>query len=152
MKEIKVAPIKNGTVIDHIPSGMALKVLKILGVGEDGVDSTVSVAMRVPSQKTEWKDIVKVEDRELDAREVDKIALIAPTATINIIRNFSVAEKHPVRLPEVARGILECGNPNCITNQREPVETEFMVSTENGTRLTCVYCEREVTDVLAHIL
>ncbi len=83
---------------------------------------------------------------------MDKIALIAPTATINIIRNFSVAEKHPVQLPEVARGILRCGNPNCISNQREPVESEFLVTTEDGTRLTCVYCEREVTDVLAQIL
>src|SRR5438093_1405380 len=78
MRELRVTPIKNGTVIDHIPAGLALKVLKILGIG-DAVTSTVTVAMHVPSQAMGWKDIVKVEDRELGGRELDKIALIAPT-------------------------------------------------------------------------
>ena len=91
MRELRVTPIKNGTVIDHIPAGLALKVLKILGIG-DAVASTVTVAMHVPSQAMGWKDIVKVEDRELGSREIDKIALIAPSATVNVIRNYNVAE------------------------------------------------------------
>ena len=81
MRELKVTPIKNGTVIDHIRSGMALKVLKILGVDED-VGSTVSVLLHAPSKQTGWKDVVKIEDRELDAGEVDRISLVAPQATI----------------------------------------------------------------------
>ncbi len=91
MRELRVTPIKNGTVIDHIPAGRALKVLKILGIG-DAVTSTVTVAMHVPSQAMGWKDIVKVEDRELGSREIDKIALIAPSATVNVIRNYNVAD------------------------------------------------------------
>ncbi|MBI4416703.1 MAG: aspartate carbamoyltransferase regulatory subunit, partial [Euryarchaeota archaeon] len=122
MRDLKVTPIKNGTVIDHIPSGMALKVLKVLGITGD-VSSTVSVLMHVPSKRRGAKDIVKVEDRELNPRELNKIALIAPAATINIIRNYNVAEKHTVTLPDRIVGILRCGNPNCITNAREPVET-----------------------------
>lgn len=151
MKELRVTPIKNGTVIDHIPAGMALKVLKILGIG-DHVTSTVTVAMHVPSRAMGWKDIVKVEDRELGAREIDKIALIAPTATVNVIRNYSVAEKRRVALPERAVGILRCGNPNCISNAREPVDSEFLVRAKTPLRVVCKYCDRELEDIPAHIV
>jgi aspartate carbamoyltransferase regulatory subunit len=150
MKEVKISAIKNGTVIDHIRSGMALKVLKILGITEKSVDSTISVAMHVQSKKAGWKDIVKIEDRELDAQEVNKIALIAPSASINIIRNFNVAEKRRVSLPNVVIGIAKCSNPTCITNSKEPiepVETEFIVESKDPPRLKCKYCEREIMTV-----
>jgi aspartate carbamoyltransferase regulatory subunit len=147
MKELRVTPIKNGTVIDHIPAGMALKVLRILGITDESSDSTVTVAMRVTSKKSKLKDIVKVEDRELLEKEVDKIALVAPNATINIIQNYNIKQKHKVELPEIAKGILKCGNPNCITNLKEPVETEFTVVSENPVSLRCVYCERELENI-----
>ena len=151
MRELRVTPIKNGTVIDHIPAGMALKVLRILGIG-DAVSSTVTVAMHVPSRVMGWKDIVKVEDRELAAREIDKIALIAPTASVNVIRNYNVAEKHHVTLPDRAVGILECGNPNCISNTKEPVESEFVVRSKNPLRVFCKFCDRELEDIPSHIV
>ncbi len=151
MRELRVTPIKNGTVIDHIPAGMALKVLKILGITEN-VSSTVSVAMYVPSKRTQWKDIVKVEDRELNPREVDKISLIAPSATVNVIRNYNVAEKRRVALPEKAMGILKCGNPNCITNQKEPIETVFLVINKNPLTLKCRYCDRVIEDIPSAIV
>ncbi len=151
MRELRVTPIKNGTVIDHIPAGMALKVLRILGIG-DAVSSTVTVAMHVPSRLMGWKDIVKVEDRELAAREIDKIALVAPTATVNVIRNYNVAEKHRVALPDRAVGILRCGNPNCISNTKEPVESEFLVRSKNPLRVFCKFCDRELEDIPAHIV
>ena len=151
MRELRVTPIKNGTVIDHIPAGMALKVLKILGI-EENVSSTVTVAMHVPSKAMGWKDIVKVEDRELSPREVDKIALIAPRASVNVIRNYNVAEKHVVRLPDRAVGILRCGNPNCITNLREPVETDFFVKGGEPPQAACRYCDRVVEDIPAAIV
>ncbi len=151
MRDLKVTPIKNGTVIDHIPSGMALKLLKVLGITEN-VSSTVSVLMHVPSKKRGWKDIVKVEDRELNPKELNKIALIAPEATINIIRNYNVAEKHAVVLGERFVGILKCGNPNCITNTREPVESVFLIRSRDPLRVRCQYCDRELDDVPAAIL
>jgi len=151
VRELRVTPIKNGTVIDHIPAGMALKVLKVLGIDE-AVTSTVTVAMHVPSKAMGWKDIVTVEDRELSPREVDKIALIAPRASVNVIRNYNVAEKHVVRLPDRAVGILRCGNPNCITNLREPVETDFLVLRGEPPRVACRYCDRIVEDVAAAIV
>jgi aspartate carbamoyltransferase regulatory subunit len=150
VKEFKVTPIRNGTVIDHISVGMALKVLKIIGV-KDEVSSTVSVLMHVPSKKAGWKDIVKIEDRELDPKDLDRIALISPNATINIIRDYNVAEKFVVEVPNVIRGIMRCSNPGCITNQNEPVETQFVVESKKPIALRCVYCDRSTTDVADNI-
>ncbi len=150
MKEFKVTPIRNGTVIDHITVGMALKVLKIIGVKED-VSSTVSLLMHVPSKKAGFKDIIKIEDRELDPQELDRIALISPNATINIIRDYNVAEKFVVEVPNVIKGIMRCSNPGCITNQAEPVEPEFVVESKKPITLRCIYCDRVTTEIAENI-
>ena len=153
MKEIKIAPIRNGTVIDHITSGQALNVLKILGVNESNIDSTISVAMHVQSKKeVGFKDVVKVEDRELDPETVDKIALIAPNATIVIIRDFYVAEKTKVNLTDVITGLARCSNPNCITNMGEPVEPQFDVVSRNPPTLRCAYCDRTLVNISDNLL
>jgi aspartate carbamoyltransferase, regulatory subunit len=153
MKEIKIAPIRNGTVIDHITSGQALNVLKILGVNETNIDSTISVAMHVASKKgVGWKDVVKVEDRELDPETVDKIALIAPDASIVIIRDYYVAEKTKVNLTDVITGLARCSNPNCITNMGEPVEPQFDVVSKNPPTLRCAYCDRTLVNISDNLL
>lgn len=151
MRELKIQSIRNGTVIDHIANGLALDVLKIIGVRDLDRDSTVSVALHVRSEKLGWKDIVKVENMELSPRKVNAIALIAPTATISIIRDFQVREKRLVDLPERISGILRCPNPNCITNQHEPIESEFEVHRRRPVVLRCLYCERLVDDFLRHL-
>jgi aspartate carbamoyltransferase regulatory subunit len=151
MRELKITPIRNGTVIDHIGSGLALEVLRILGVRDLQKDSTVSVAMHVRSGKLGWKDIVKVENVELSPRAVNAIALIAPTATISIIRDFRVREKRTVDLPAKIVGVLRCPNPNCISNQSEPLESEFEVADRRPTVLKCAFCERRVDDFLRHL-
>ena len=153
MKEVKITPIRNGTVIDHITSGQALNVLKIIGVNESNIYSTISVALHVQSQKDiGWKDIVKIEDRELDPETVDKIALIAPNATIVIIRDYYVAEKYKVNLGDHVTGLARCSNPNCITNMGEPVEPEFDVVDRNPPCLRCVYCDRYLTNISDNLL
>lgn len=149
-KELKIPRIKDGTVIDHITPGNAIKVLHILGIPHSS-SSVVSVAMNVKS-KMGKKDIVKVENRELDRHEVDKIALIAPKATINIIRDYEVAEKHRVELPDEIIGIVKCSNPTCISNSREPVKSRFMVISKDPPRIKCYYCEREPDDISERII
>ena len=148
-KELYVKKIRNGSVIDHISAGHALDVLKILGIG-GGEGHIVSVAMNVSSKTDSKKDIVKVENRELKPGEVDKIALIAPSATINIIRDYEVVEKTRVKLPESIRGIVRCANPACVSNAGEPVEPKFLVERQDPLRLRCFYCVRimEKQDVL----
>jgi aspartate carbamoyltransferase regulatory subunit len=150
MKELKVTPIKNGTVIDHITPGFAVKVLHVLKIPET-TSSVVSVAMNVKSRFGK-KDIVKVENRELDTKEVDKIALIAPRATINIIRDYEVVEKHKVRLPEEIIGIVKCSNPTCVSNSREPVKSRFLLVNEDPPRIKCYYCERDTEDIAERII
>ena len=151
MKELKVQPIRNGTVIDHIAPGMALKVLHVLNIPQPGMTSTVTAAINVPSKHMGRKDIVKVEDRELDGAEVNKISLIAPKASINIIREFEVAEKRLVNLPDLVEGIVRCPNPNCITNAGEPVRSAFKVTAKDPPRLQCGYCDRMVVDIAAQL-
>ncbi len=138
-KTLRVSKIKEGTVIDHITGGHALDVIKILGITGRS-EGAVTVAMNVPSKRLGMKDMVKVEGRELNAKEVDKIALLAPHATINIIRNYKVAEKERVKLPKVIRGIVRCANPACISNSKEPVQPTFYVEKEDPLRLRCHYC------------
>jgi aspartate carbamoyltransferase regulatory subunit len=155
VREFKVAPIRNGTVIDHITAGQALNVLKILGVNENNIDSTISVLIRVPSKKEGtggWKDVVKVEDRELDPKTVDKIALIAPRATIVIIRDYSVAEKKRVVLSPSITGLVRCSNPNCITNKNEPVQPEFDVVSREPPSLRCKYCDRTLSKITDNLI
>ena len=147
--ELRVSKIRNGTVIDHIAGGQALNVLAILGIDEASGD-TVSVVMNVPSDRLGTKDIVKVEGRELSQSEVDVLSLIAPDATINIIREYEVTEKHRVERPTEVDGVLECPNTNCITNAGEPVETSFAVL-ENGVR--CEFCDTIIRENLSeHIV
>jgi len=149
-KELKIPLIKDGSVIDHITAGNAVKVLHILGIPK-GTSSVVSVAMNVNS-KMGKKDIVKVENRELDPQEVDKIALIAPKATINIIRDYKVAKKHKVELPDEVIGLLSCSNPTCISNAREPVKSRFKVVCKDPPKIKCYYCEREPEDIADRII
>jgi aspartate carbamoyltransferase regulatory subunit len=149
-KELKIPLIKDGTVIDHITAGNAVKVLHILGIPK-GTSSVVSVAMNVNS-KMGKKDIVKVENRELDSQEVDKIALIAPKATINIIRDYEVAKKHKVELPEEIIGLVTCSNPTCVSNAKEPVKSRFKIICKDPLRIKCYYCEREPDDIADRII
>jgi len=150
-RELRVKPIKNGTVIDHIAGGQALNVLKILGISGT-TDATVSVVMNVESEKLDKKDIVKVEDRELKEDEVNRIALIAPAATINIIRDYQVVEKRNVDLPGEIVNVVRCQNPNCISNTSEPIKSRMLVKAKNPVLLRCIYCEQPLTDRLAEYL
>ena len=149
MTDIHVKAIANGTVIDHITKGNALRVLKILGIDGPTLESAVSVVMHVPSDGIGHEDLVKLEDKELKKHEVDKIALIAPEATINIIREETVISKSKVELPDIVVGIVRCTNPNCITNkinivtgQTEPLPPEFTIMSKSPVALKCNFCDR----------
>ena len=149
MKELKVQPIRNGTVIDHITAGQAVNVLRILHLPRRGWTSTITAAMNVPSADGR-KDIVKIEDRELDSDEVNRIALIAPSATINIVREYELVSKTRVELPDKVQGIVRCPNNACVTNH-QPIQTAFTIQTKQPLHLRCAYCDRDVDDVAAAV-
>ena len=142
-KELKVATLKNGTVIDHIPADKLFKVVSILHL--DTCLNQITLANNLDSAKIGSKGLIKISERALAEDETNKIALIAPNAKINIIRDFVVVEKRPLILPEEVREIVQCTNPVCITNN-QPVTTRFHVLNQNGKIvLKCHYCEREVS-------
>jgi aspartate carbamoyltransferase regulatory subunit len=144
-----ISPIRNGTVIDHITGGEALNVLKIIGITGATTES-ISVATNVKSGKVGKKDIVKIENRELRKEEVDRIALIAPKASINIIRNYEVYEKKGVDIPHLLEGVVRCPNPGCISNTNEPIQSRFEVLPGG---LHCLYCDWKITkDIASHLI
>ncbi len=146
-KKLVISKIKEGTVIDHINAGKALLVLKILGIGPESRER-VSMVMNVPSGKMGKKDIVKVEGKFIGEEELNKIALIAPKATINLIKDYEVQKKFKVTLPEMIEGILRCPNGNCITNSREPIAPKFRVFLERDNVVAkCYYCGRKIKEV-----
>jgi aspartate carbamoyltransferase regulatory subunit len=144
-----VRRIKNGTVIDHIDGGEALNVVKILGI-TGATQEALSIATNVQSRNMGRKDIVKLTNRELSKEEVNRIALISPKATINIIRNFKVFEKKGVEIPTLIEGIVQCPNPGCISNTNEPIKSKFEVLPKG---LHCLYCDWVITkDLTSHII
>ncbi len=137
--KLKVSAIQNGTVIDHIPSENLFKVITILGL--DKVNNQVTFGANFESQKLGNKAIIKISDKFFEDDEINKIALIAPHAKLNIIRDYEVAEKRIVEVPEEVNGIVKCFNPKCISNF-EPMVTRFKVISKAPIDLKCRYCEK----------
>jgi len=137
--KLKVSAIKNGTVIDHIPATSLFKVLTILGL--DRISSQITFGTNLDSAKLGQKGIIKVSDIYFEDEEINKIALIAPHAKLNIIKDYVVVEKKVVEIPEKIVDIVKCFNPQCITNNEE-ITTCFQVVSKDPIALKCHYCEK----------
>lgn len=138
-KELQVSAVENGTVIDHIPAGKLFDVINVLGIHQ--CESTVTFGFNLHSNKLGKKAIIKISDKFLQDYEINKLTLVAPTAKINIIRDFEVAEKKTVQVPDQVDGIVKCVNPKCITNHQQ-VRTRFEVVGSEPIVLKCRYCEK----------
>ncbi len=139
-KQLKVDPIKNGTVIDHITSGKALQVAEILNVGNNG--NEIMIGINLASKKMGKKDIIKIENRELSKEEAGSIALISPTATLIIIEDYKVVKKFGIEIPKEINHHIICPNSKCITNIEE-VPTRFELAGKNPVEVRCGYCEKK---------
>ena len=143
-RQLLVRRIKDGTVIDHIESGKALLVLRTLDItGEEG--NVITVALNVPSSKHNKKDIIKVENRFLEKNETNKLALIAPHATINIIKEYKLVEKRKIQLPDSITGVFKCTNLKCVTNSDEYIKPVINIIDKEKVILRCRYCFRTLT-------
>lgn len=140
--ELKVKPIKNGTVIDHITQNRALNILNMLNLPDN--ETPIMVAINVESSDMGRKDIIKIEGRELSQEEVDKLVLLAPKATLNIIRDYENIRKSNLQLKDEITDVVKCSNPNCITNSNEPIQNRFYVQSKEPVILKCYYCERSM--------
>ena len=139
---LKVQPIRNGTVIDHIEAGRGKQVLAILQLENSG--TTISLLINVQSKKQKRKDIIKIEDRELDENKIEKLALISPNARVNIIRNYAVADKKEVDIPNLIKNIVKCPNENCISNNERGAISKFNLLDKETMLIQCTYCGRKI--------
>ena len=140
-RELKISAIDEGTVIDHIPTDATFKVVEILDL--ENHKGIVSIATNLQSKRIGKKGIVKVGGKSLTQDEVNKIAIVAPDATVNIIKNYDVREKIKVKTPDVIDNVVKCSNPVCITNS-EQVATKFYVVKKDPLKIKCHYCERSM--------
>ena len=139
-KTLSVSAIKDGTVIDHIPSGSAFAILQLLKLLAS--KHHISLGLNLSSRSMGYKDLIKIEDRFLTPKEAHDIAVFAPNATINIIKDYKVASKITSQLPKTIKRILICPNSRCITNS-EPVETHFLIEEhKQAVILRCHFCEK----------
>lgn len=140
MVDLIVEKIENGTVIDHIPAGMGLKVLELLKLTNAANGNRVALLMNVASKRSGKKDIVKIAGKQLDEKEANKLALVADGATLNIVRNSEVVGKSTIRLPRFLSGISKCPNPKCMTNAPSEKGLSTKFNEEEG-KFRCGYCE-----------
>ena len=139
-KELVVSALENGTVLDHIPAENVYKALDILNL--KGIENQITIGINLNSKQNGKKGIIKIADKFFEDEELNKLALLAPEATVNVIRDFKVVEKKKVELPKEITGIAKCMNPKCVTNH-QPITTKFTVNVKGSeTSLLCHYCEK----------
>ena len=141
-KELIVPAIENGTVIDHIPTDVVYQVIRLLGL--DKYNDEVLIGNYLHSKKFGRKGIVKIKNKFFDKNEINKIALVAPLASIITIRNYEIVEKIKAEIPDRIDHIIKCMNPKCITNF-EQIDTKFYVVDKENLKLRCHYCEKFTT-------
>ena len=139
-KELQVAALENGTVIDHIPSEKLFTVVSLLGL--EHMSNNITIGFNLQSKKLGKKGIIKIADKFFTDDEINRIAVVAPNVKLNIIRNYEVVEKRELTLPDELIGIVKCANPQCITNN-EPMPTRFHVIDKDQCVIKCHYCEKE---------
>ncbi|WP_428978143.1 aspartate carbamoyltransferase regulatory subunit [Bacteroides caecigallinarum] len=139
-KELQVAALENGTVIDHIPSDKLFTVVSLLNLKD--MDSNITIGYNLESKKLGKKGIIKIADKFFSDEEINRISVVASNIRLNIIRNYAVVEKKEAIMPDELKGIVKCNNPKCITNN-EPMQTWFHVTDKEKGLLKCHYCEKE---------
>lgn len=139
-EELMVAALRDGTVIDHIPSNKLFQVVRLLRL--ETMQSMVMVGYNLPSSKMGHKSIIKIADKFFTDAELNVLSVVAPNVTLCIIRDYEVVEKKCVTLPNDIVGIVRCANPKCITNN-EPMSTHFHVTNAEKGIIQCHYCEKE---------
>jgi len=141
-KQLSVSAIESGTVIDHIPAKNLFKVIQILGL--DHIDNQITFGTNLESKRLGLKAIIKIAGVFFEEEDINRIALVAPEAKLNIIKDYEVVEKAVVEVPDEITGIARCVNPKCITNF-ESVTTRFRIVEKKPVSLKCHYCEK-ITD------
>lgn len=148
-KKLQVEAIQNGSVIDHIPIHQAIKILSFFKFTK--TNEKITIGLNLPTHSGKSKDLIKVENTFISDAQANQLALFAPDATINQIKDFTVVNKFQVQLPDSFIGVLSCPNSNCISHN-EPVNTRFYVQNKDNLTLKCHYCEKTFNSSFFHEL
>ena len=144
IRELQITALKNGIVIDHIPSEKVFAIVELLNLKV--YNEVVTVATNLRSSSLGKKGIIKIEDRTLDSSELGKIALLTHDVTINIIENYKVVKKIKLAIPNEIVGLMKCSNNKCISNHEE-IETKFIKQIiGDEIKYKCFYCERVIPE------
>ena len=137
--EMFVRALKNGTVIDHIPSDKLFAVVSLLHL--DKLKNRIIIGFNLNSEKIGKKSIIKVSDKYFSSEELNQLSVLAPNVTLNIIKEYEIIEKYKVEMPDELNGIIKCANPKCITNN-EPMTTRLKIIDKQKGIIRCLYCEK----------
>ena len=133
-----VAALENGSVIDHIPTDKLFTVAQLLQL--EMCTEPVLIGNNLESQVMGKKGIIKIAGKFFSESEISKLAVLCPNIRLTVIKNYEVAEKREITLPETLTNIVKCANPVCITNN-EPMKTVFY--RKDLQTLKCRYCGKE---------
>ena len=139
---MKIDPIKNGIVIDHIEAGKGMEVYNFLHLDE--LECTVALIKNVPSKKTGKKDIIKI-DADIDVK-LDVLGYIAPEVTVNVIKDGKTVEKKQLERPLTVKNVIKCKNPRCITSIEQGIVHTFKLVDKENRVYRCIYCESKAND------
>ena len=148
-KKLQVEAIQHGSVIDHIPVQQGVKILNFFKFTQ--TNEKITIGLNLPTHNGKAKDLIKVENTFISDAQANQLALFAPNATINQIKDFKVVNKFQVQLPDSFIGVFTCPNSNCISHN-EPVETRFYVKNAPELKLKCHYCEKSFSRSFFHEL
>jgi len=139
---LNVGKIKEGFVLDHIKAGRSLSIYEHLQL--DKLDCTVAIIKNARSNKMGKKDILKVEC-DIDMLDMDVLACIDHSITVNVIRNEKIVEKKDLVLPKQIKNVYRCKNPRCITSIEQELPHIFILADREKEVYRCKYCEEKFT-------
>lgn len=139
-KTLSVSAIQEGTVIDHIKPGNALRIVQFLGVLKHG--SQVTIGLNLPSKRIGKKDLIKIEGVELTSEQANDVLVFSSDVTINIVKNFEVIQKVKTHLPSSINNVFICPNLICVSQDKNVDSIFYIEEQTKQIMLTCHYCER----------
>lgn len=140
---LNVGQIEEGFVLDHIPAGKAMSIYYHLGL--DKLDCCVAIIKNAKSGKLGKKDILKVEC-DINTLNLDVLAVIDHTITVNVIKDGEIVEKKMLILPTELKGVMKCKNPRCITSIEQELPHIFYLADVNKEVYRCKYCDEKSRD------
>lgn len=135
---LNIGGLTEGVVLDHIRAGGSMAIYNYLHL--EDLDCSVAIIKNAKSNKMGKKDIIKIEGK--NTLDLDMIAVLDPTITINIIEDGKIVEKRALRLPDTVTGIIRCRNPRCITSVEHQLPHTFRLADPDKGIYRCIYCEQ----------